>query len=273
MISQSPPVSKIAMLSRRTTPANLVYYVSPLLESAGIAHAFSTRLGGVSAAPFDSLNLGNPSGAVQDGAANIAENYRRLQAAIDAAELPRCWVHQVHGAEVHELRPGRSFASGVYGDALVGDDPARLLCVRVADCVPVLLASDDGRAVAAVHAGWRGIVAGVVAAAVERLRALAPSRRLLAAIGPCIGQEAFEVGPEVSAQFTRILGSRAPLAGKRVDLRAAVRLQLADAGVAGDHIDGTDRCTSRDREEFFSHRRERGVTGRMAAIIAPVLAV
>jgi len=264
------------MLQRRTHN-DIVYYASPLLEQIGVRHAFSTRIGGVSQPPFDSLNLGNPSGCdVQDSYDTIYRNYDLLQGAIGCAKLPRLWVHQVHGGDVAVARRGATFESGVKADALVSDNPQRLLAVRVADCVPVLLASADGRVVAAVHAGWRGVVAGVVTAAVERMleldASLEPSQ-LLAAIGPCISIDHFEVGPEVQAEFERVFGPAAPLRrrddGKaQVDLRRAIAQQLLARGLSDDRIDTTDRCSYRDRAEFFSHRRDAGVTGRMAALIA-----
>src|SRR5581483_10420026 len=129
-------------------------------------------------------------------------------------------------------------------DALVSDDASGVLSVRVADCVPILLASDDGRLVAAVHAGWRGTVANVVAAAaacMNEARADATPESLVAAIGPCIGFDAFEVGAEVIAEFHRVFGKDSsvrlddPATGKgHVDLREAVRQQLLAAGVSPD---------------------------------------
>ena len=270
------------MLQRQTTADGIVFNASPLLRAAGVPHAFSTRAGGVSPPPFDSMNLGNPNGCdARDDYENVWANYRRLQAAAGCgAERELCRVHQVHGGGVVRARPGRPFDTAAKADAIVGDDPARVLSVRVADCVPVLLATADGRAAAAVHAGWRGVIAGVVAAAVGELLALRDglpehtAASLLAAIGPCIGGGAFEVGPEVLAEFDRAFGAEAPARrrpdGKGyVDLRAAVRLHLVRAGVADGQIDTTDRCTHRDADEFFSHRRDNGVTGRMAAIISP----
>ena len=260
-------------MQRRIAPNGVVYYASPLLERVGVPHAFSTRLGGTSPAPFDSLNLGNPNGCdAQDSYDRIWENYRLLQAAARCAGGELCHVHQVHGAAVVPVRAGESFDTSCKADALVGGDPARVLSVRVADCVPVLLAGGDGRTVAAVHAGWRGVVAGVVPAALEQLNGSGGGA--VAAVGPCIGHEAFEVGPEVLDAFQAAFGASAPVRrrpdGKgSVDLREAVRLQLVAAGVAADRIDVSDRCSYRDADEFFSHRRENGVTGRMAAIIAP----
>lgn len=271
-----PRLPSTGVLDRRTSPAGVVYYGSRLLDAAGAPHAFSTRFGGVSPAPFDSLNLGNPSGCdVIDDGERIEQNYARLQDAIGCGGMDRCRLHQVHGAVVHAVRAGEPFESGMKGDALTSDDPNRVVAVRVADCVPILVASTDGKIVAAIHAGWRGVVAGVTGAALRQLRERSGSTSLVAAIGPCIGFDAFEVGPEVVAEFERAFGSAAPVVrtddGKgRVDLRAAVRLQLVSGGIGSDRIDSTDRCSFRDTDEFYSHRRERGVTGRMAALIAPV---
>lgn len=265
------------MLIRQIDDDGVVIYVSPLLRAAGVPHAFSTRLGGVSPAPFDSLNLGNPNGSViQDRRENIRENYRRLQRAAGCGERQRLWLHQVHGGRVVRVTRGAGHDNDTKADALVSDDAERVLSVRVADCVPVLLSSEDGRVVAAVHAGWRGVVAGVANAAMKELIAMSamPADRVTAAIGPSIGFEAFEVGPEVLAEFGRVFAETAPMRrrddGKgHVDLREAVRRQLLSAGVRENRIDTTDRCTFRDADEFFSHRRDNGASGRMAAIISP----
>jgi YfiH family protein len=230
----------------------------------------------LSPAPFDSLNLGNPSGCdVQDDYERIYENYRLLQSAIGCADRTRCWVHQVHGGAVVRAMRGESFESGAKADAIVSDDIEKIVAVRVADCVPVLLAGNDGRIVGAVHSGWRGVIAGVVPNAVSTMRECGCEvDSIVAAIGPCIGEDAFEVGPEVVEQFERafardVPARRTPDGKGRVDLRRAVKTQLLRAGVSEDRIDTTDRCTYRDRDEFFSHRRDNGITGRMAALIAP----
>lgn len=261
------------MLQRHVADNGVVTYRSPLLDGIGVRHAFSTRLGGVSARPFDSLNLGNPNGmAVQDSVANIEENQSRLLQSAELTNRTLCRVHQVHGNEIVVLRADQPFDNSVKADGLVSDDPARILSVRTADCVPVLLASDDGRVVAAVHAGWRGVVAGIVEVAVRRIAELAPARTIFAAIGPCIGPDAFEVGPEVLEAFAQTFGMMAPARGRLgdkgdVDLSAAVAIQLAIVNVPIDQIDRSDRCTFRDADEFFSHRRDHGLTGRMAAVI------
>ncbi len=263
------------MLERRTAGNGVVYYASTLLEALHVPHGFSTRLAGTSPAPFDSLNLGNPNGCdIQDNYARIWENYRLLQDAIGCPEAEMCRVHQVHGAAVVRASAGETFDVAQKADAIVAsNDPTHVLSARVADCVPILLASDDGRTVAAIHAGWRGVVAGI---AIKTLREVTrdgrSADRVIVAIGPAISGEAFEVGPEVVAEFERLFGPKAPMKLRQdgkgsVDLRQAIRLQLLAAGVQPDRIDISDRCTFRDKDEFFSHRRDNGITGRMAALI------
>jgi len=260
------------MLKRRIAGNGVVMYVSPLLESMGVAHGFSTRIGGVSEGAFASLNLGNPSGAVVDSSDHIAENDRRFCEAAGCAGKTLRKVSQVHGADVVWMNSQQTCATAPCADAILSDDPACAVSVRVADCVPVLLSSSDGRLVAAVHAGWRGVVAGVVSKAVEVLQSRF-NGDIVAAIGPAIGAGRFEVGIEVVEEFRRIFGAKAPAqikcGGKaHVDLREGIVLQLVDCGISPQKIDTTDRCTFRDADEFFSHRREKGVTGRMAAMIS-----
>lgn len=261
------------MLKRQVGANGVVFYFSPLLQAIGVPHAFSTRLGGISRPPFDSLNLGNPNGCdIQDDYDHIWQNYRLIEDAAGCGGRELLRLHQVHGCGVARARGGEAFDVSEKGDALVTDDPARALSVRVADCVPILMASLDGQTVAAIHAGWRGIIAGAAPAAIAQMSA--PPGTLVAAIGPCIGHEAFEVGGEVLRAFTDRFGSAAPVEARpggkgRVDLRQAVRLQLLESGLPEHQIDTTDRCTFTHAEEFFSHRRDHGVTGRMAAIIGP----
>ncbi|HEX2972938.1 MAG TPA: peptidoglycan editing factor PgeF [Tepidisphaeraceae bacterium] len=261
------------MLQRKTSQTGVVYYVSPLMEALGVPHAFSTRIGGVSPAPFDSLNLGNPLGCpTQDDQANIRQNYQRLaEAAGFAGRRIQC-VRQVHGSSVVTVTGHNQPSELPQADGLITEDATCVVSVRVADCVPVLLCTGDGRKVAAVHAGWRGVVAGVVPQAIQLMER--PRVELIAAIGPCISMEAFEVGPEVLEQFVQLPGQEAPILrradGKgHVDLRKALFLQLLRAGLRADRIDLTDRCTYLHSDEFFSHRREKGLTGRLAALISP----
>jgi YfiH family protein len=258
------------MLEKRISPQGPVYYISPVIEKVGVPHAFTTRIGGISQPPFDSLNLGNPSGCdVQDDYERIYENFRLMQRAIGCDKRERLWVHQVHGGCAECAMRGGDFESGRRADAMVSDDPAKVLAVRVADCVPVLIATSDGKTVAAIHAGWRGVIANVVPNAIAKM---GQTDSLLAAIGPGIGFDAFEVGLEVVEQFELAFANpelvrRLADDKGRVDLRRAIELQLSRCGLSPGRIDTTDRCTFRDRDEFFSHRRDKGVTGRMAALI------
>ena len=252
----------------RRDAGGVIYYRSPRLERLGIdGHGFSTRLGGVSAGPFASLNLGHAATGRRDEPANVEQNWRRfLAAARLGSDGRRHEVEQVHGAAV-ALRGGK----GERADAIVSEDALTPVCVRAADCCPILLARGDGFRVAAVHAGWRGLVAGVVEAAVHALK----GRRqdVVAAVGPCIGLDAFEVGPEVLDCFSDKFGDAAPLRRDgpgdkgHVDLCGSAVLALARAGVAIGNIDAGFLCTVENEVEFFSHRRDRGVTGRLAAAI------
>lgn len=263
------------MLERVQSDTGVVFYRSPLLATAGVPHAFSTRIGGISEPPFDSLNLGNPNGcAAQDDVAQIAENYRLLQEACGLGRRQWCRVHQVHAADVVFVDSVDSYIPDLKADALVTTDPRAAISIRIADCVPILIATQRGNIVAAVHAGWRGVITEAVGAAVAIIRQYdADDQPLIAAIGPCISADAFEVGPEVASEFHRVFGDRAPVvrppdkAKPHVDLREAIRLQLLSLGLPPQHIETTDRCTVRDVNEFFSHRRDNGVTGRMATMI------
>lgn len=261
---------------------------SDALASLGIPHAFTTRHGGFSVGPFSSLNFGNPGDLPpdqRDPASNIRANLDLVSRALGAHERDVVQVHQVHAGAVYTVlagHPAHPTTNDTKADALVTNDPGRLIAVRVADCVPVLLSSLDGSVVAAAHAGWRGVIADVVphtVAAMLKLGVPAPSS-IVASIGPCIGPAAFEVGPEVAEAFRARFGPAtpnvrtAPHPGKHlVDLKAALCTQLIESGVP--IVDVLPHCTvtTLDPETnlplFFSHRRDRGHTGRMIAIIGP----
>jgi len=254
----------------------------PLLRSPLIAppfvHGFSTRAGGVSAAPFDTLNMGARWG---DLPANVEENRRRLLRAAGLAG-PLYVARQVHGAAVVRVRAGDDPAAiaRIEADALVTDVAGVAVGIFVADCIPAIVVDPRSGAVAAAHAGWRGTVAGVLPAVV---RALADEfgahpADLRVVLGPAIGSCCFEVGAEVVQVFEVALGGAAAagvvipspsgVAGKwHVDLKAANRLLLERAGVRSEAIDvGTD-CTHHDRARFFSYRRD-GETGQLMGIVA-----
>jgi YfiH family protein len=254
------------MLTRVVHDNGVVTYQSPLLRGAGVVHGFSTRLGGVSRGAYASLNLGPlAKDDATDFNTSIAENYRRLRRALGVDRLPRVECRQVHGGEV--WRAGETLVrpeDAPCADAIVCDVPGRLVVIRTADCVPILLATRDGRTVAAVHAGWRGVVAQVVSHTIA-----ATPGDLVAAIGPCISAAHFEVGDEVAEAFAAAglaeTVVRGAAAKPHIDLQRAVRVQLQRSGVTA--IDAADLCTFRDADEFFSHRRDAGVTGRMAAVV------
>ncbi|HLP83065.1 MAG TPA: peptidoglycan editing factor PgeF [Phycisphaerales bacterium] len=245
---------------------------------AGVPHAFSTRLGGVSRGQFDSLNFGNPSelvGDARDPRENIARNISLVLDAMGATGREVVQVHQVHGGEVHVVRAGQATHHGrddTKADAIVTDDPARIAMVRIADCGPVLLACETGRVVAAVHAGWRGVLAGIVPNAIAVMHELG-ARDIHAAIGPCIRVDAFEVGEDVAQQFTAAF-PRVPVVHRRagwpkphVDVVTAITTQLQAAGIA--HIDVVGECSFARSDLYFSHRRDGSRSGRMAAFIGP----
>lgn len=239
---------------------------APRLRDAGFVHGFSTRHGGVSEGEFASLNLGR---SVGDSIEHVLENHKRLAAAVGFAPERLFERSQVHGAAVYDVREGDDPARVREGqsDALIARTKGYAVGVRVADCVPVLLADTKSGAVAAVHAGWRGVVSNVVGAAIDALRC--DSEHLLAAIGPSIGPCCFEVGDEVASQIAESAGDglvlrRAPKK-PHVDLWRAVELQLYRKGVRT--IDTLGMCTMCDREQWFSFRRDGAKSGRMLGVI------
>jgi len=250
--------------ARAGAAAGLQILSSALLDR--FPHGFSARSGGISPAPWDSLNLG---GAVGDEPARVAENWRRLEA---TTGLGFARVRQVHGA--HVVAADAPCAPGAEADAVVSQTPGVAACVSVADCVPVLIADPASGAVAAVHAGWRGTIARAAAAAVEALVARCGARpgELLAAIGPSIGPCCYEVSDDLAARFEEAFGEGVVdrrRAAPRLDLWEANARALAAAGLPGPRIDRLGRCTSCERHLFFSHRRDGGSTGRQVAWIAP----
>lgn len=257
----------------------------------GVRAVFTTRAGGVSAAPWDKLNLGDHVG---DMPVHVSANRALLSQAIDARPV---FLRQVHGTEVAHLT--RCTEDGTEADACVADVAGLACTIMVADCLPVLLTTADGTVIAAAHAGWRGLAGdagvGVLESAVARLRAVAAEQSksapdVVAWLGPCIGPTAFEVGAEVKAAFeaadpaaTACFVAQAASGevggGKYLaDLPALARLRLAALGI--NRVYGNDGsapwCTVGNPSKFFSHRRDAGrsagangtgTTGRMAAAI------
>jgi YfiH family protein len=232
-------------------------------------HGFTTRHGGGSRPPFDALNLGE---AVGDDPAAVAENWERLRG---ETGLAFARVRQVHGDRVLVAREPWPASARPEADAVVSATRGVAACVSVADCVPVLLADPRGGAVAAVHAGWRGSIARIAARAVEALAREAGARPcdLIAAIGPSIGPCCYEVAEDLAARFAAELGDDVVRVGPgapRLDLWLANERALREAGLGGASVDRLDRCTACD-PGLFSHRRDRGRTGRQVGFVAPGL--
>jgi YfiH family protein len=238
----------------------------------GVRHGFSTRRGGVSTGPFESLNLGRGLG---DADANVDANLMVVRASLGLPdELPLVLMSQVHGARVVPVDGPRPATEA---DGIVTWTPQVAIAVRTADCAPVLIAhARDGRAdaVAAVHAGWRGAVAGILGEAVRALESLGARREaLFFALGPTIGPDAFEVGDEVVEAARGSLQRHAPPVrpGPRgrahLDLRGLLERQLDELGVDPARVERVGGCTHDDPERYFSHRRTGGRTGRHLSLI------
>lgn len=230
----------------------------------GVRAAFTTRNGGTSPAPWDSFNL---AGHVGDAAEVVAANRAQLVSQLALPAEP-AWLNQVHGSEVVDLDSRQLSGGPVTGDASIAGSPARVCVILVADCLPVLFATRDGRRIGAAHAGWRGLVGGVLEATVKAL-AVDPST-LTAWLGPAISREHFEVGADVRYAFLGSDPGAEPLFAPnsrgrwQADLVGLARRHLERLGVG--LVAGGHWCTYADRTHFYSYRRDGG-GGRMAALI------
>lgn len=239
------------------------------MQVPGVRALVTTRRGGCSTGPWAAadgsggLNLGLGSG---DALENVQRNRDRLAVLLPASPA---WLSQVHGTRVVEAEAG---ATVIEADASTSITPGAVCAVLMADCLPVLIASRNGHGVGAAHAGWRGLAGGVIQNTVQTLRARLenPESELVAYLGPAIGPDAFEVGPEVlDAMRARLPDAARAFTpsgeGKyRADLFALARMALAQVGVVS--VSGGVDCTYTDRVRFYSFRRDR-VTGRQAAFI------
>lgn len=243
----------------KMTPPQLIVPQWPIPQ--GVGACSSTRIGGVSQPPYDSLNLGAHCG---DDTEHVEENRRLFYAAAGLPAKP-VWLEQVHGTAVLRLT-GEPYASK-RADASYSDTPGTVCAVMTADCLPVLFSNRAGTEVAAAHAGWRGLCAGVLE---ETLSCFKDSpENIIAWLGPAIGPDAFEVGPEVREAFVA-KDAKADAAFRPVgekyyaDIYMLARQRLANAGV--EQVYGGNRCTHSEAGDFFSYRRDR-ITGRMASFI------
>lgn len=241
--------------------SNGVRWLQARLDGAGAA--FSARLGGVSAKPFDSLNLGL---ITADDGENVQENRRRLAAALDFGPEQVAYARQVHGTRLLE-HPSPSRGSFVRSggtkeprvgvpeaDGHVLREPGIGALVFTADCLPIAVSGPKGMAM--LHAGWRGLAGGILAAGAEAVEATS------AAIGPGIGPCCYEVGEEVLESFSGL--GEGVAQGRMLDLAEAARRLLAAAGV--ERIESADLCTYCEADLFFSHRRDEGRTGRQGGL-------
>ena len=263
-----------------------------LAEVPWIVHGFSTRPGGVSDLGGDQvLNLGF---AAWDTRENVLENRRRFQSVLGANDFSLLALKQIHSDVVHFFE--NSPAEPCRGDASATNRSGLLLAVQTADCVPILLADLKKRAVAAVHAGWRGTLQRIVTKAIGKMQMHFGTRPedLLAAVGPSIGGCCYEVGTEVASEFRSQFpdtsewfdelrtgdepnplewlnmkppGHQPPPKNVLLDLRKANRAQLLAAGLRAHNIAVSDLCTACRRDLFFSYRKEAGTTGRLMSVI------
>jgi YfiH family protein len=242
-------------------------WLIPDWPASAHVRAFSTtRAGGVSRPPYDSMN---PASHVGDDPAAVAENRRILMADLPAEPL---WLNQVHGNAVVERADG---LEPPCADAAIAHEAGKVCVVMTADCLPVLFTDLAGSVVAAAHAGWRGLARGILEETVAAMKV--PPEKIMVWLGPAIGPEAFEVGEEVREAFISqhrlaAVAFRPALPGTLdevprkwlADIYALARIRLSDIGVA--QFYGGAHCTYSDPERFFSYRRD-GATGRMASLI------
>lgn len=255
---------------QRIEAEGLVYY---RFESIPARHGIFTRAGGMSAAPWNSLNLG---GNVGDDPLAVRENHRRMYAALGVNGDRASTVWQVHSADVVYAAgpvPGRRWLAAA--DAMMTDQPDTPLAMRFADCTPILVCDTRRGAVGMAHAGWRGTVQGISGELVRAMIEAFGSRPadLVAGIGPSIGPEHYQVGEEVVEAVKAHFGATDGLIARNpddgtayLDLWAANRLDLERAGVAQVEVAGLS--TAAHTSEFYSHRAEKGRTGRFGAVIA-----
>jgi hypothetical protein len=221
----------------------------------------TTRLGGFSVAPYESLNLGTHVG---DDATAVEKN-RQALVQLTGSKMPPLWLNQVHGTQVISAQ---NWQTGVEADAIYSNQPNQVCTIMTADCLPVLLCDTQGHQVAAIHAGWRGLLNGVIENTVSQFQGA--RQEIMAWLGPAIGPDKFEVGPEVREAFIAH-SAEADSAFKTsksshylADIYQLATQRLAVMGITD--ISGGNFCTATEKQRFFSYRRD-GKTGRMATLI------
>ena len=258
-------------MMQRLTYRGLAYYQFEALRACGVNHGIFTRRGGVSQGQWASLNMSCSTG---DAAEAVYENRRRALEALGLQPERACTAWMVHGCQVRVVQPEDwrvSAANDVRADALVTQARGVALTLRFADCVPVMFYDPRKGVIGLAHAGWRGLVAGVLIETMRTMQRVFGSqpRDVIAAVGPSIGPQQFEVGADVAAQIQQAVDVPVvrQVAGRLyTDLWRAAHAQLAALGV--DHVEIAGICTASNTDEWFSYRAERGQTGRFGAIIA-----
>lgn len=256
---------------KRQQHRELAYYQFDALSGASeLYHGVFTRRGGVSRAPFQSLNL---SRSVGDEAEAVAENNRRMLAVFDQTPDRATTAWLVHGKTVGVVEAGDAGHYRAGTDAIITRQRGLALTMRFADCVPIMFYDARQHAVGLAHAGWRGVAENVVAATIDALCAAFGSdpRDIWAGIGPCISVDHYRVGPEVIDAVSAAVPAAAPIVQPRpdgsthLDLNAAVTAQLRACGVT--QIEDSQLCTASRTDEWFSHRAEHGQTGRFGVVV------
>jgi YfiH family protein len=250
----------------------MMHFIKAVWQASPMVHAIATtRMGGCSQSPYDSLNLGDHVG---DSFENVTENRRLLRMQIPSDPL---WMRQVHGVAVSTPSSrSQGVNQPIEADAIVTKTQNEVLAILTADCLPVLFAAKDGSVVGAAHAGWRGLSAGVIEQTIKEMLLLCNhlvASDLLAWLGPAIGPDAFEVGQDV---YTAFIDSGVPVGTKdfvaidgkpgkyKANLYSLATTRLRAEGIS--QISGGDLCTYHDKQEFFSYRRD-GISGRSASLI------
>lgn len=246
----------------------ILYYQFETLKTPGLFHGIFSRKGGVSPSPWKSLNLG---GTVGDDPANVRENMSRLLNVSEFTYDQLVQVRQIHSSRV--IRADAAMDASEEGDAITTDSPGLVLLMRFADCVPILFLDPENRAIAIAHAGWKGTLKGVVSEVVRSMKTnfgTSPSQ-IRVGIGPSIGPERYQVGRDVidatkrtfPEEYQQVL--REDPDGVKLDLWKANEIHLRKMGVEQIEIAGI--CTGADPAHWYSHRAEKGKTGRFAAVI------
>jgi len=249
-------------------------YQFELLQDCDVLHGILTRQGGVSPAPWASLNLG---GTVGDERSNVIENRRRIFSWFKRPVESIVDAWQVHGTTVIcASQPRPLDAPHQPADAILTDRPEITLFMRFADCVPVFLHDPRRKVVGVVHAGWKGTVSKVASAAVEAMCSAysCDPRNILAGIGPSISPDQYEIGEEVREKVIQAFNGKSALMLQEkqnrthLDLWAANRCALEESGLLPHHIQTAGICTAQNLQDWFSHRAEKGKTGRFGALIS-----